>query len=70
MADQKRYREALVQLKKAVELEPSQSAPHYHLGALYRQMGRKADAAAEYRKVREIHAATDNGVDVTGDAKP
>jgi hypothetical protein len=33
-------------------------------------MGRKAEAAAEYRKVREIHAATDNGVDVTGDAKP
>jgi Flp pilus assembly protein TadD len=52
-----------------VQLEPRQSAPHYHLGALYRQIGRKVEAEAEYRKVREIHAASDNGVDVTGDAK-
>jgi tetratricopeptide (TPR) repeat protein len=70
LADEKHYREALVELKKAVELEPNQSSPHYHLGALYRQMGRKAEADLEYRKVREIHAASDNGVDVTGDAKP
>lgn len=70
LADQKRYREALIELKKAVALSPDQATPHYHLGALYRQMGRKAEADAEYRKVREIHATTDNGVDVTGAAKP
>jgi tetratricopeptide (TPR) repeat protein len=70
LTDQKRYREAMIELKKAVDLAPGQSAPHYHLGTLYRQMGRKSDAEAEYRKVREIHAASDNGVDVTGDAKP
>jgi tetratricopeptide (TPR) repeat protein len=70
LTDQKRYREALVELKKAVSLSPDQATPHYHLGALYRQMGRKAEADSEYKKVREIHAATDNGVDVTGAAKP
>jgi tetratricopeptide (TPR) repeat protein len=70
LTGQKRYREALAELKKAVQLAPGQATPHYHLGALYRQMGRTADAEAEYRKVREIHAATDNGVDVTGAAKP
>jgi tetratricopeptide (TPR) repeat protein len=69
LTDQKRYPAALIELKKAVQLEPRQSAPHYHLGALYRQIGRKVEAEAEYRKVREIHAASDNGVDVTGDAK-
>ncbi len=70
LTDQKRYREALPELKRAVELSPDQPTPHYHLGTLYKQMGHKADAEGEYRRVREIHAATDNGVDVTGAAKP
>ena len=70
LTDQKRYREALAELRKAVSLSPDQATPHYHLGALYRQIGRKGEADAEYRKVREIHAATDNGVNVTGAAKP
>ena len=47
LTDEKRYRDALIELKKAVALSPDQATPHYHLGALYRQMGRSAWAWCE-----------------------
>ncbi len=63
---QKQYREALAQLKEAVRLRPDLSAGHYHLAAVYRDLGRKADAQVELERVRRIQAAKDTGVDVTG----
>lgn len=66
---QKRYREALAQLQEAVRLKPDLSAGHYHLAAIYRELGRKAEARAELENVRQIQAAKDNGVDVTGASK-
>jgi tetratricopeptide (TPR) repeat protein len=61
LASQKRYGGAIVQLKEAIRLEPANSSSHYHLGSVYRSMGRKAEANAEYAKVRQLQAAADSG---------
>ncbi|HZS56194.1 MAG TPA: tetratricopeptide repeat protein [Bryobacteraceae bacterium] len=65
LGDQKHYTEAITELKQAIRLQPNESSAHYHLAEAYSQMGRKADAEAEYNKVRQIQAAKDNGIDVT-----
>jgi len=70
LADQKRFTEAIAQLRAAARLQPNESAAHYHLASIYRQMGRTSDAEIEYKKVRQIQAAKDNGVSVTGESKP
>ncbi|MGH9584015.1 MAG: tetratricopeptide repeat protein [Bryobacteraceae bacterium] len=66
LADQKRYKEAIAQLKKAVRLQPNGSSAHYHLAEVYSQLGRIVEAKAEYKKVRQILAAKDKGVPVSG----
>ena len=63
MGDQKRYQGAVFQLKQAIRLQPNESSAHYHLASIYKRMGRTADAAAEYKKVREIQAAKGPGAD-------
>ena len=67
--EEKRYAEAAAQLKEAIRLAPEGSSGHYHLGSVYRSMGRKAEAQLEFEKVRQIQAEKDNGVDVTRGAK-
>ena len=42
--------------KKAVELSPSGVEVHYALARAYQQMGKKEDAAREYKVVADIHA--------------
>jgi len=69
LADEKHYPEAITQLKTAIRLDPNESSGHYHLASVYSQMGRNAEAAVEYAKVRRIQAAKDNGVDVTGGSR-
>ncbi len=69
LADQKRYTEAAAHLKEAIHLQPDGSSAHYHLAEVYTRLGRSAEAQSEYRKVRQIQAAKDNGVDVTRSAK-
>jgi len=70
LGDLKHYSQAVIQLKDALRLEPNASQPHYHLAVLYTQMGRTAEAKAEYNKVRQIQAAKDNGVAVTRGSSP
>lgn len=71
LSEQKRYEEAIAQMKDAVRVAPASSSPHYHLAALYRKMGRKAEADAEYVKVRQIQAATEQASpQAEGTAKP
>ena len=69
LGNQKRFAEALRQLKEAARLQPNESSPHYHLASLYRQLGRNAEAESEYKKVHAIQASKDLGVDVTGESK-
>jgi tetratricopeptide (TPR) repeat protein len=66
LADQKRYNEAIMQLKEAIRLQPDGSSAHYHLAEIYSRTGRPLQAKAEYERVRRIQAAKDNGIDVTG----
>lgn len=61
LAQLKRYQESIVQLKEAVRLDPGNSSSHYHLATVYRQLGRKTEAEAEYVKVRQLKAAADAG---------
>ena len=51
-----RNADALAQLRIAAALMPSDSAPHYQLGALYRRIGQLAKADAEYQIVRNLKA--------------
>lgn len=71
LARLKRYRESIAQLKEAVRLQPANSASHYHLAVVYRELGRKAEADAEYAKVRQLQAAADTGSSQDGvEARP
>jgi tetratricopeptide (TPR) repeat protein len=69
LEEQKRYGEAVMQLKEATRLAPDVSSGHYHLASVYRSLGRKTEAQVEFDKVRQIQAGKDNGVDVTRGAK-
>ncbi|MBV9222531.1 MAG: tetratricopeptide repeat protein [Acidobacteriaceae bacterium] len=69
LEEEKRYEEALAQLKEATRLAPDIGSGHYHLASVYRSLGRKAEAQIEFDKVRQIQAGKDNGVDVTRGAK-
>jgi tetratricopeptide (TPR) repeat protein len=69
LEEQKRFPEAVTQLKEATRLAPDVSSGHYHLASVYRSMGRKAEAQVEFDKVRQIQAGKDTGVDVTGGGK-
>lgn len=47
--------EALIYLRKAVELLPGNPEPHYQLLQAFRKLGRKADADAEQAIIKKIH---------------
>ena len=64
-----KYREAVIQFSNAVQVDPHFGQAHYQLAQVYADIGRTADAQAEYAKVRQIQSATDKGVDVTGGVK-
>ncbi len=66
LAEEKRITEAISQLKQAIRLQPDSSSAHYHLAEIYSHLGRNAEAQAEYRRVRQIQAAKDNGTSLTG----
>ena len=56
---QHRYPEAITELKLAARLLPDDSAPHYRLGTVYRELGRPADAEAEFALVRQKQFAAE-----------
>ena len=62
---EKRYPLAVTQCRQTIRLQPKVARAHYHVASVYRAMGRKADSAAEFAKVRRLQAAADNRVDVT-----
>ena len=52
----KRYPEAVAQLRDAIRLKPDAAPAHYHLAAVYRAMDRPAASEAEFAKVKQIQA--------------
>ncbi len=65
LENEKRYLAAIVEFQQAIQMQPNAATAHYHLAAVYRALGRKADSEAEFATVRQIQAASDNGLDVT-----
>ena len=47
--------DAIEAFKQAIRLEPKRATAHYRLAKLYQSLGRTADAAEEFRLVKELH---------------
>jgi Flp pilus assembly protein TadD len=62
LANNKRYADAIVQLREAIRLKPDASAAHYHLAAVYRKTGQASKAEAEYNQVRRLQALPGQGM--------
>ena len=54
-AQKGRYEEAIVQWKKALELNPGEASVHLNLGVALARAGKADDAIEEYRKALEIN---------------
>jgi len=61
--EQKKYDEAIVALKRAVQLDPSQPDAHYRLGRIFQGTGKKAEADKEFATVVSIHKQADERAD-------
>jgi tetratricopeptide (TPR) repeat protein len=54
--------EALREFIQAVKLAPEDVNAHWHLAGLYRAMGKKGEAKAEFEKTRNLHKATNDAL--------
>ena len=52
--DAERYEEAVVHCRKAIELDPQDSAPYYNLGNALYKLGKAGDAIEAYREAIKI----------------
>jgi tetratricopeptide (TPR) repeat protein len=57
-SDQKRYQEAVSQLKQAIALDPERADAHYRLARVYRESGDPTQAAAQLEIVKQLHEKT------------
>lgn len=53
-ADHKRNEEAVINLQRAIDMEPAQVDAHYRLGRLYVVMGKPKEAQAEFAKTSDL----------------
>ena len=60
--DAGRKDDALRELNTAEKLAPSDVNVHWRLGRLYREMGKKVEAKAEFAKASSLHKATDDAL--------
>jgi Flp pilus assembly protein TadD len=65
-----RYDEALSALQRAAELAPTSEQPHFFLGRIYRHLGRKEDAAAEYAIVSKLIGSHSDAATMNADQQP
>lgn len=63
---QKRYAEAIPELKKSSQLAPSELKPRLMLAAAYDDTNQPADAEAEWRKVLEVDPRSDEALQSLG----
>jgi tetratricopeptide (TPR) repeat protein len=61
-ADAKRMDDALRELTWAAKLEPDDVNVHWRLGRLYKIMGKKTEAKAEFDKASSLHQATNDAL--------
>ena len=61
-ADAGRHDDALREMKEAARLAPEDVNVHWRLGRLYRSMGKKDEAKAEFDKASSITRAADNAL--------
>ena len=61
-ADTGHQDDALREMKEAARLAPEDVNPHWRLGRLYRSMGKKDEAKAEFDKASSITQAADNAL--------
>jgi Tfp pilus assembly protein PilF len=62
LTDQRRYKDAIFFLQRAVQLDPAQADAHYRLGRVYQNMGNAAAAQQELKKVQELHEKADEDI--------
>lgn len=49
---------AIQEFQQAIRLDPLNPTPHYRLAVLYKELGRKKEANAEYARVKELQTAS------------
>jgi len=54
-ADRKDYEAAISEFQQAIQIDPAGFDAHYRLARLYRELGRTADAEAEFATVHKLH---------------
>jgi tetratricopeptide (TPR) repeat protein len=72
LADAGRNSDALAEMKEAVRLNPEDANGHWHLGKLYRTMGKKDESKLEFDKAASIHKATNDALKekMSGEGNP
>jgi tetratricopeptide (TPR) repeat protein len=71
LAQAGRKQDAVREMKEAARLDPDDVNVHWRLGRLYRSMGKKDEAKAEFDKASSINKAADNAlVDKINSAHP
>ena len=58
-AESRRYEPAVVEFREAVRIDPKDFAARYRLARLYQEMGRTAEADAEFAQVHKLHQKKD-----------
>lgn len=61
-AEAGRHADAIRELKLAAKLKPDDVAPHWRLAQLYRTLGRREEANAEFEKTKTLSKAADESV--------
>jgi len=61
LSDQRRYTEAILELRRATQLEPGLAQAHYRLAQAYQRTGQKALAAKELETFERLSGRTDRG---------
>ncbi len=54
-AESKHYDAAIAEFREAIRTDPTNFDSHYRLARLYRELGRRADADAEFAIVQKLH---------------
>ena len=54
-AEEKKYDAAITEFRKAIQIDPGSFDAHYRLARLYRELGRTAEANAQFAIVQKLH---------------